>query len=232
MPSPAASADVNTAAPSRPFPPFSKGRPSAATAAAGAGKNAAKTLYRTDKLLPGSGSGLDELAEVVHSSGLQRGDLKRKPIAVAANNNFRNLMIFCGAILAAMVVIIIMLATRGGHPDHGGPEHFSGTIGPIKLTGDTVVYLIDDGNAAHDSLDGVKQLCYRSARTLGPDRHFLIMFWEPSAPAFPADFTTISATSEHADAAETHLADVTASGTAEVDAALKKPWPPTPTKSC
>jgi len=215
----------------------------AGTATVGTGKNAAKTLYRSDKSMTGSGSGLDELAEVVHSSGLQRSDLRRPP-ATAVNNNRRNLLIFgvaIGAVLAAVVVYVVLnvpnhngaepnptpnqsINTPNVTPPSPTPQAPAGpSFGPIEITGHTVVYLIDDGSSAHDSLDGIKQECLRSIRSLGPDRRFLIQFWKKTDTAsYPASGTPIAATSANADDAQTHLADVTAFGPTEIDIALKK----------
>jgi len=216
----------------------------AVTATAGKGKNVAKTLYRSDTSATGSGSGLDELAEVVHSSGLQHNSLMHKPPAGTGKANNRNTLIFGGVILAALIVVIIMLVSRGGNavsnsggsdqnpaPDQTGnpkatapkPQIISGpSFGPIEITGNTVVYLIDDGSAAQDSLESIKQVCLRSVRSLGLDRRFLILFWRPATPAYPADFTPITASSANADDAKIHLTDIVAYGATQVDDALKR----------
>src|SRR5213595_1557311 len=104
--------------------PSHKTRAAAPTAAGAAPKAAAKTLLQSSGsgqhtfTAPTSGTGLDELAQVVASSGLAGTGLRaghlRKPQPPPASN-VKLYLIIGGSILgAAVVVLVSLLIIRGG----------------------------------------------------------------------------------------------------------------------
>jgi hypothetical protein len=110
-----------------------------AAAAIGASGKAPKTLYQkkrsavTDPGGAGSGTGLDDLAGIVASSGLTSGRLQKKPgsvTTVLAPLKDRKTMIIiasAGGVIALLLGIIIVMAVRdrsgGGGGDAGVPDN-------------------------------------------------------------------------------------------------------------
>jgi len=183
----------------------------------GAGVGAVqKALYST-KAASGAGlpsSGLDELANVVASSGLASGLANRvaTPSADRAQPMGRPpmtrtpLMIGAGALVAVLIgVIIVLLASRSSNtpptkpPVDTGPkaadlpsqrqENRNASSGPqfldIPIHGTKVIYLLDRGQSSRDVLDDMKEELQQSLKTLGADREFEVFFW--TAPGVTPD---------------------------------------------
>jgi hypothetical protein len=200
-----------------------------------------KTLYTGKGAAPppGSGTGLDELAQVVSSSGLSGSGLsgtRRKPVGVATAPGQKKQMMLVGAIAGAVVVALIALgaffmlggdgASGGGRSSTGGGS--GGAVsGPafvdLAIKGNTVIYLLDRGSATRDYFGALKSATYASIRSLGPNRKFQIVFWHADAdsPAFPADTPTF-ATPDNALKAEESLSEVAAYGATEWEPALER----------
>ena len=171
-----------------------------------------KALYST-KAAAGAGlpsSGLDELANVVASSGLADGGLaNRRPTPVAeyatpaatAAAGKMPLLIGGGALVAVLVGVIGFLlisrqttapAPPPKAPTGPGPtltKSQGGTQAPsgphfldIPIEESKVVYLLDRGQSNLDVLDPLKAAVYESLRSLGTSREFQVLFWT-RAPA-------------------------------------------------
>src|SRR5436189_437327 len=128
---------------------------------------ASRTLYqsRPDPAVPSSG--LDQLADVVASSGLSSARLRKSeaPAAVQKKQpNVKALLIASGIVIAFLGGALIVLMTRDS--SHGGPERSAGPrpetpqVAPahvtpnfcgIPLKGETIVYLLDRGDSTRDS---------------------------------------------------------------------------------
>src|SRR4051812_32604834 len=163
--------------------PSSRGRSASPNSAANAPKSAApaKTLFQSSTHAPHaphgghipptatSGSGLDELAQIVASSGLagtglRCGHLRKAPPPAPPKSNAK-LYIIAGSSILGVLIISVFLWLIFSKPDHpAGPAvpDTSGTAGPtdarratdaaspnymgLSLTGPSVIYLLDRGS--------------------------------------------------------------------------------------
>jgi hypothetical protein len=202
----------------------------------------AKTLYQTQPRADGlSGTGLDQLASAVAtSSGLSSGRLRAADAATrAASNNTRKLS--PGVLLAIAVGILVMLGlllwlmSGNGKSTTAPDASRAAPIAPtehatripsfcgVAINEHVVVYVIDRGNATAECFDRLKQACFRSVGSLGPDRKFQILFWNNgSDDAFYPTTIPTFASPANIDAARKALDDVTAHGQSDVTSALTK----------
>jgi len=218
----------------------------------------ARTLYRSqprkgddhgpDEYPHGSGSGLDELAHIVSSSGLAGNSRRLKqqvtgngfPAAVSRNRRSLKIFALIGFIGLLVVVLIGWWISRSTdktqslptpRPVAGNGASSTPIAVPAPVVGpnfaglsieahDTVIYLLDDGGSAIDILPAMQAACYQSVKSLGKDRRFKIIFWRDGSPTYPADGTA-RATDEEESKCEAALHDTYAEGNPEIDAALK-----------
>ena len=190
----------------------------------------------------GDGTGLDDLAGAVASSGLSSRRLRHPgataggPTATAPlrttpdRRNLVPLLATTGVVIVVLLGVIVYLATRPvapptpatadgqqaittGHPTPTAvtpAANFCGT----PLTGDTVTYVLDRGEATQEIFGALKDATLKSAASLGSDHHFQIVFWpngndEPTA--YPAAGPAY-ATGDNVEAARRTLDDVSAYG--------------------
>jgi hypothetical protein len=218
---------------------------------------AARTLYRAaphrsaDESHHGSGSGLDELAEIVSSSGLSHSrrlsqhvggngipssaGMPGTPAAKRARPT--PLLAVTGGLILLLLVVIAFLLLRASNqsnipapppvtanPPAPPPAPAGPNFGGMPLQAqDTVVYLIDNGGSAGDVLPAVQAACYQSIKSLTSDRRFKVIFWRPGSASYPADPTggTARATDDEEKKCEAALADTYAEGNTNVDDGLK-----------
>jgi len=158
-------------------------------------------------------SGLEELAEVIHSSGLAGSGLRnRSQIELPADHPHahphpKSRVPLIAAIAGAVVVLliatiaVILLRSPSGAatlPDGStapGPAvtstpNFAG----IGLAGKRVIFVIDRGDATSDYFPSLKELTTRAATSLGSDRKFQVVLWDngsvDSYPALGPSFAT------------------------------------------
>src|SRR4051794_23833066 len=90
------------------------------TAAALAGATAAKTLYRRKSRAsagPGApGTGLDDLADIVASSGLASGRL-RAGAPAGTRSRTSLLLTICAVLIVTLIAVVVYLVTRGSGAD-------------------------------------------------------------------------------------------------------------------
>jgi hypothetical protein len=220
----------------------SSAREASAVGSPGQAMGGSKSLFQA-----GSSSGsrdLEELSAAVVSSGLTSSRLKRsnKPLIEPKSTNLMPIIVAAGVVIALLVVVIIFLMTRnsstakttadngstpGGQTSNGSaPTAADAANTPnfctTPLTGTTVIYLIDCGQASKDCLGDLKDAVIKSARTLGSDRKFQILFWNKDAGgAYPESITTY-ATKESIDAAQKAEDAVFAYGQSDVTVSLQK----------
>ncbi len=189
------------------------------------------------------GTGLDDLAGAVASSGLSSRRLTRPQTAGAAPGRpapaprGRGVAAFAaaGVVIVALLGVIAYLATRGTAPTPAAVDptinrpgvpvtptpagpHFCST----PLAGDTVVYVLDCGFATQEIFPALKDATLKSVASLGSDRHFQIIFWPATGDdpvAYPATSPTY-ATKDNVDAARRALDDVSAFGQTDAKPAL------------
>ena len=90
----------------------------------------------------------------------------------------------------------------------------------MAIEGDSVVYVLDNGSSASDILSSMEAATLQSAKSLGPDRRFKVVFWEEHNPVYPAAGTA-RASADEIKKCEAKLEDAYAQGSTKVDWALK-----------
>jgi hypothetical protein len=212
------------------------GAPAAASAARGP-----KTLFENKaRGGVGSGSGLEDLADVLHSSGLADA-AHRKPLVsppAAPQKNLVPLLGISAAVIVALLASVLLLVMRsnGNSASAVAPSSASPSIqssappfpaAPVSpsfcnlpIDQSVVVYLIDNGSSSADVLDTVKTVLFKSIESLGPDRRFQIIFWNPDTDPYPSSHTAF-AVKDNIDVARKKLDDVTASGATDPLMGLK-----------
>ena len=228
-----------------------EGASSVATTAAVGSAKPAKTLYqkkRSAVLDPGagSGSGLDDLAGIVASSGLSSGRLQKKAGGAQPSRKHDHTLTIvlasAGALVVLLLGIIIFLALRDRGPVEEKPvpppppEHHA--VEPAEsqktaepnflgqpLDGKDVVFVVDRGSSSETGgrLELVKQALLRSVRSLGSGRKFAVVFWyiEGSKPyAFPPTGLR-AATSQNIEELQKSFDDVYTVGRTELPLAMQ-----------
>ncbi len=220
-------------------------RGSAQKAAAGAAKGP-KTLFENKArgvTGVGSGSGLEDLADIVQSSsGLSDPNLRKPPATPApppAKNLTPLLGISAGVILLLLIIVLVMAfhGSGGSNAQTAGVAPASTAIGStppptaapvaptfcgVAIDHSRVVYLIDDGASSADVLDTIKTVMFKSIDSLGPDRQFLVLFWNPNTETYPSDETSFAfAVKDNIDIARKKLQDVNAAGSTDPLPGLK-----------
>jgi len=214
--------------------------------------SAAKTLYRSaergsrpprdaSQEHPLSDSTLEELAQIVSSSGLQSQSrrLRQPPIPGAASPAFTMTpprkklslpLLVATAIILILLLIIVLLLLR--HPANQAAPSAASSAPPAVVAAtpnfaamtldaeDTVVYLLDDGGSASDILPAMEAICFQSIKSLGPQRRFKVIFWRDGSPMYPLDGTT-RATDDEERNCESALRDNYAQGSTTIDSAFK-----------
>lgn len=209
-----------------------------AKAAAMAGQST-KALFEK-KTRPG-GSGLDDLADIISSSGLTDKRLRKAPAQPPIKKNMMLLMGVGGGVLALLVITLIILLVHGSNqsaaPSNGAsaPPTATPELGPpvagepppavvaasgpnfcgITLGGDTIVYLIDNGSSAEQTIDATKTATLKSIASLGNARKFQILFWNIDDPGFPPGQRAIAANRDNTDSARKAIDSVEASGSTD-----------------
>ena len=167
---------------------------------AAAGGDEPKTLYSTKSRagMASTPSGLEELAEAVHGSGLVGSGLLNRPVPrgpmppMAPKKSQAGLWITIGVVLLILVgggVAYLLsrgdsaaAATAGTAPADVKPK-FAG----IELAGNKVVFVLDRGDATAAFFPALRDLTVASVRSLGPNRLFQVVLWDNgSTDAYPA----------------------------------------------
>lgn len=213
---------------------------------------AAKTLYSRSGahgggVDTGPSSGLDELAHVVASSGLESGRLRSKTVELSskpATHSQTPLVIAVAALAVAVIGVGLFFALRGGAAQQpqqptnpAGPANSTVAVSPspsnnsaatggggvfcgVALPDRTVIYVLDRGSGTADLFSYLKEATFRSIQSIGPDRKFKVIFWNNgSDDAFPAGNPTF-ATPANLESARRALDGVFASGQTDVGTAL------------
>jgi hypothetical protein len=205
-----------------------------------------KSIYQGTKS-DGHGTGLEELAEIVASSGLSGSGLTSRRLTkptpappLPEPKNQVPIYIAAGGIILLLVIIILWLALRGGTPTSAPnpvvvnpnltPQPQLNTSQPnicgISLDSPSVIYLLDRGSATQEYFAALKDATLKSATSLGSNRKFQIIFWSNSSEnadpvSYPQD-STAYATTDNIAAAQRAIEDVFASGASDVKPALQK----------
>jgi hypothetical protein len=212
-------------------------------AAAGAGKGS-KTLFenKARSAAVGSGSGLEDLADVVQSSGLSNSDLLKPPSTPPATQgqNLTPVLGLAAVVIVVLLAIVLVLVFRNpatptpsSAPPNSAvtnnppapspaPAAAAGNFCGIAIDQGVVAYVIDNGASSADVFDTVKSVLLKSIESLGPDRQFQVLFWNPGSDSYPANHTTFAfAVKDNIDVARKKLQGVTAAGATDPLAVLK-----------
>jgi hypothetical protein len=178
-------------------------------------------------------SGLEELAEVVTSSGLTGSGLTGQSVFTpppGKRERRRNLLIIAGSAVAAVLVLAVLVwVFLGGKDDTPTRTGGAGAVAPgegtsathalagpsfadIEIAGMTVVYVLDRGDASREYFGLLKELTLRSIASLGKDRRFLVIFWDNGEPIDELPTTPLPATTENVAALRAPLERVIAMG--------------------
>ncbi len=209
----------------------------------------AKTLWRQSGSGESTGgTGLDDLADIVASSGLAGSGLQSKrlrrsapPVDPVASRKklIRMLSLIAGGVLAVLL-IIAYIVTRPDAPTEDPTTPHPGTIagtnnppiptvsGPsfcgVKLeAASTVIYVLDRGSGTSNVFGELKAATLKSARSLTASRKFQIIFWQVRGESItvPDVGTTVAGDISIAEAGR-KLDDVSAFGSSSVGPSIKK----------
>ena len=203
----------------------------------------ARSLYQgTARSGTTAGTGLDDLADAVASSGLAGSGLASSrhtasppsPQAPPARRNLLPLMLIGTAVLIVLIgILVAVLISRQDHPtssagpsaaanDSSGTPTFCG----IPLPAGGVIYLLDRGNSAGELFDTLKATCYKSVADLGAHRQFQVILWDP----VPGDVGTVefprgqmrNATSGEIEDLKRDFQDVSTTGSTRLSGPLRE----------
>lgn len=219
-----------------------KGKPATATAASPAKPQAAgsKTLYQNKARgrQGGNGTGLDDLASVVASSGLADSGLNSPRHTTTTEPAERKkllplLLIACAGlvVILGIVLTVVLLRSRGtsgagnqttdsGQPSGAGGASFCG----IPLHTGSTIFLLDRGNSISDQFDTVKAASFKAIDQFGPSRKFQVILWDndSSGPAeFPAGQMQ-DATAGNTTQLRQYFQDAIATGRSHLSGVLKE----------
>ena len=153
-------------------------------------------LYQNKARVAATGSGLDQLADIVASSGLAGtglSHLRPTPAKAGAVPPQKQPAILIGAIAGGAVLLgmlITWLAMRGGGtapPRPALPPMVQQPAAPasrepgflgMKITVPSVIYVLDRGTGTQETFAAMREAAVRSLASLGPDRRFQVIFWD------------------------------------------------------
>jgi hypothetical protein len=156
-----------------------------------------------------------------------------------------------GAVCAIILVVALMTSMSGKAKPQAAPPLIgsdvpaassvpqlppSATVEPnfcgVPLADDrVVVYVLDRGNATGEMLGDLKEACYRSIQSLGPQRQFQVIFWDngTTEAAYPgAGAGPTFATPANLEAARKALDGVYPHGQSDPEGALTKAFAANP----
>ncbi len=190
------------------------------------------------------GSGLDELGEIIASSGLSSSRLRqaRQPrttsssadgeAAPLSTGRPRLIPLVVGAAVAVLLVVVmavwVFLGNGGGdrivvHTPGAADASITGPrFADLPLTGNTIIYVLDRGDGSREAFGEIKEATYASIASLGEDRRFQIVFWDNgNERAYPVA-GTLAGGPQAVPAARQALEDIYAFGLSQIRPALRK----------
>lgn len=205
------------------------------------GSNEPKALYQVKSRtgLSSAPSGLEELAEVVHSSGLSSGLANRTtrnittatPAQQKASNRTTLIAFVSGFVVVAVLCLVAAFVVFGGDdtPDEAVPP---GSVDSLpktpsfyrtELASDKVIYVIDRGDATANYFPMIKSLLTRSVASLGDERRFAVILWNNGGDdAYPLAGGATFANADEVAKLGKWLDDVSTGRATSVDSAIEK----------
>ncbi len=215
--------------------PRNPGSPNASPAAAEEPKALYQVKSRTG--MSSAPSGLEELAEVVHSSGLSSGLAHRSTRNIttaspaqqkAASRSMLIAFVIGFGIITVISVIVVMFVFFKSNPaDSSAPPTglaalpTSPSFYKTDLSADKVIYCIDRGSATANYFNLIKTLTSKSVQSLGGDRRFAVILWNNgSDDAYPRSGSSF-ATPDEVDKLKKWFDDVPTGRATSIDSAIK-----------
>jgi hypothetical protein len=189
-----------------------------------------------------SGTGLDELANVVASSGLSGSGLQSRrltrPPQTPAARNLTPILIAVGFVILGLLGAIVYLMMRKPAQPTPAANNTANVITPngsgptpvdkpnfcgLLIGENSVVYVLDRGSSAREIFRALEDATLKSVASLGPERRFQILFWANGSDdaGYPQSSTTY-ATKENIDAARQVMDSVAVFGASDIKPALQK----------
>jgi hypothetical protein len=221
-----------------------KGKPSATASAKAQPAAASKTLYQNKaraRQAGANGTGLDDLASAVASSGLSGSGLssRRHTTATAPPAKRKNLvpllLILCGVLIVTLGIVLAVVLFRGkgsgdSNPSNGSDQTNNGTATSgssfcgIPLHSSTTIFLLDRGNSISEQFDTVKAACFKAIDQFGPNRKFQVILWDndsSGASEFPIG-QMVDATAGNTTQMRQYFQDAVATGRSHLSGVLKE----------
>ncbi len=198
-----------------------------------------KTLHvqpgRAEPAPPAPSSGLDELADIVASSGLTSRRLRHAPSSVPEasvappKKSLVVSLLICGVIVFLLTALGVWYVMHGTNASSSAKPQATAapvvrepTFCGVDLDVPSVVYVLDRGDSTRELFGHLKEACYRSLESLGSDRKFQVVFWNNgSDEAYPSRGTTY-ATKDNVQACEKLFDEVSAFGQTDVTSAMTR----------
>jgi hypothetical protein len=223
-----------------------KGKPQARAAAPQpAAAPASKTLYQNKarvRQANSTGTGLDDLADAVVSSGLGGSGLSSSRHAAKApaeprkqKNLLPIILIACGVLIVLLGILIAVLLSHGHASGGGGGTSGGGGSGTdlasgssfcgISLHFPTTIFLLDRGNSISNDFDTVKAACFKSIDQFGPSRKFQVILWDNNDATSSAEFPQgkmADATAGNIASLRQYFQDTVATGSARLSGPLRE----------
>jgi hypothetical protein len=149
---------------------------------------------------PAQGTGLEDLADIVASSGLAGSGLSSRRLnrptptsrpAVGQTPDARVIRMIAigasaGVVLLAGILFLTLSSDNPTAPGGAGPGGSGSAVvaskGPAfcgqTLTGNTVIYVLDRGSGSQDIIELMKIATLKSIASLGEERKFQVIFWD------------------------------------------------------
>jgi hypothetical protein len=222
----------------------SKGKPSATPSIQAQPAAASKTLYQNKprtRRAGANGTGLDDLASAVASSGLSGSGLssRRHTTATAPPAKRRNLvpllLILCAVLIVALGIVLAVVLFHGKGTGSANPgsdsdqtNNGTATSGPsfceIPLHSNSTIFLLDRGNSISEQFDTVKAACFKAIDQFGPTRKFQVILWDndsSGASEFPVG-QMVEATAGNTTQMRQYFQDAVATGRSHLSGVLKE----------
>lgn len=159
-----------------------------------------KTLYSAKSRagLASTPSGLEELAEAVHGSGLVGSGLLNRPVPRGPKPPETPKAKSRSGLLVGLILLILLgtgatiyILTRPGQPTNaptgGGLAERQPTFAGIPLAGNKIVFVLDRGDATSNFFPAIRDLTVASVRTMSSNKLFQVVLWDNgTVDAYPA----------------------------------------------
>jgi hypothetical protein len=189
-----------------------------------------------------TGTGLDDIADAVLSSGLSGSGLSsarhtKKQSKESRKNKLMPILLIVAAIVIVVMGVLLVLSMshngRGNGPNNSPDDNgTSGSMKPgstlaeicgVPLQKQSVIFLLDRGNSLSNDFDALKAVTFKAIEHLGPSRQYQVILWDNDSGQmeFPAGGMH-DATGQSATDVRHYFADAIATGASQLKGVLKE----------